>query len=152
MNDPGAQTASTNGHDLSRWLGIWLHSTNATTSDVMSLISAISETWSQVLNNAQKAQAQFCQSIFEAASPAEIAAAYGTWCLAVATGAIQENQRMLDASVRVLTERAEHRFTTIDPALEARNGTQALAANGSISPPNRANVEGKPFSDSHQRA
>jgi len=130
MSDPGGPAGPTNGQDLSKWLSIWMRSTNASSADVMRLVSALNESWTQILTSVQVSQERFRQSFFEAKSPTEAAAAYGSWCLAVAGAAMQENQKLVEVGMRVLAERAKQGFAASDPASSASSAGQPSSEKG----------------------
>ena len=131
MSDPGGPTGPTNGQNLSKWLSVWMRSTNASSADVMQLVSALNQSWTQILTSAQDSQARFRESFFEAKSPAEAAAAYGSWWLAVAGAAMQENQKLVEVGMRVLADRVKEGFATSDPASSASSAGQPASAKGS---------------------
>ena len=133
MSDPGGPTGPTTGQDLSKWLSVWMRSTNASSADVMRLVSALDESWMQILTSAQDSQARLRQSFFEAKSPAEAAAAYGSWWLAVAGAAMQENQKLVDVGMRVLADRAKQGFAALDPASGSPSAGQPPSGKGSAS-------------------
>lgn len=131
MSDPSGPTGPTNGQDLSKWLSVWMRSTNASSADVMRLVSALTESWAQILTSAQDSQARLRQSFFEAKSPSEAAAAYGSWWLAVAGAAMQENQKLVEVGMRVLADRATQGFAASDPAPSTSSAGQPSSAKGS---------------------
>jgi hypothetical protein len=110
-----------------------MHSTNASSADVMRLVSALNESWTQILTSAQESQTRFRQSFFEAKSPAEAAAAYGSWCLAVAGAAMQENQRLVEVGMRVLAERAKQSLAAPDSSSGTPTAGQPPSGKGSAS-------------------
>jgi hypothetical protein len=123
MSEVNPQQTTANGHDLANWMTVWMRSTHASSADVMRLVAAFNESWIHALTDAQESEARFRQTLLAAHSPGEAAAAYGSWCLAVAEAARQENQKLLQTGMNVLAERTQQAFSGVHQA-----ATQAAAA------------------------
>jgi hypothetical protein len=130
MADVQASEPTASGQDLTKWLTVWMRSTDASSADVMRLVSALNESWVHVLTNAQESEARFRQTVLTARSPSEAAAAYGSWCLAVAGAAMQENQRLLHTGMAVLAERAKRALSPLD--------SPTVGPSAEPTPPNKA--------------
>jgi hypothetical protein len=152
MSDSGELTASTNGHDVSQWLGVSVHAMNTVTTEVMSLTLAVAQSWVNIVCSAQESQARFSQSAFQATLPVKAVATYGIWCLAAARSALQENQKMLDAGLRILEGQTKPGIVASNSASEAQPATQAFGGGGNASLLDGANFAGKSPSSIHESA